>query len=57
MKAETEALVYEITKENMELLLDKRPEIAERLTRPLPGIGCGMQSLCSICRPSSKPLK
>jgi branched-chain amino acid transport system substrate-binding protein len=32
VKAETEALVYEITKENMELLLDKRPEIAEHLT-------------------------
>jgi CRP-like cAMP-binding protein len=32
VKAETEALVYEITKEDMELLLDKRPEIAERLT-------------------------
>ena len=32
VKAETDALVYEITKEDMELLLDKRPEIAERLT-------------------------
>jgi small-conductance mechanosensitive channel/CRP-like cAMP-binding protein len=32
VKAETEALVYEITKEDMEILLDKRPEIAERLT-------------------------
>jgi small-conductance mechanosensitive channel/CRP-like cAMP-binding protein len=32
VKAETEALVYEITKDDMELLLDKRPEIAERLT-------------------------
>jgi CRP-like cAMP-binding protein len=32
VKAETDALVYEITKENMELLLDKRPELAERLT-------------------------
>jgi len=32
VKAETDALVYEITKENMELLLDKRPEIAEHLT-------------------------
>src|SRR5919108_4171292 len=32
VKAETDALVYEITREDMELLLDKRPEIAERLT-------------------------
>ena len=32
MKAETDALVYEITREDMDLLLDKRPEIAERLT-------------------------
>jgi small-conductance mechanosensitive channel/CRP-like cAMP-binding protein len=35
VKAETEALVYEITKENMELLLEKRPEIAERLTETI----------------------
>ena len=35
VKAETDALVYEITKENMELLLDKRPEIAERLTETI----------------------
>lgn len=33
VQAETDALVYEITKEDMELLLDKRPEIAEQLTR------------------------
>jgi CRP-like cAMP-binding protein len=33
VKAETDALVYEITKEDMELLLDKRPEIAEQLTQ------------------------
>jgi CRP-like cAMP-binding protein len=32
VKAETEALVYEITREDMERLLDKRPEIAEHLT-------------------------
>jgi len=32
VKAETEALVYEVTREDMDLLLDKRPEIAERLT-------------------------
>jgi CRP-like cAMP-binding protein len=32
VKAETDALVYEITKEDMERLLGKRPEIAERLT-------------------------
>jgi len=31
--AETDALVYEITKEDMELLLEKRPEIAEQLAR------------------------
>lgn len=33
VKAETDTVVYEITKENMELLLDKRPEIAEQLAR------------------------
>jgi len=33
VKAETGVLVYEITKEDMELLLDKRPEIAEQLTQ------------------------
>ena len=32
VQAETEALVYELTKEDMELVLAKRPEIAERLT-------------------------
>lgn len=35
MKAETDALVYEITREDMERLLDKRPEIAERLTETI----------------------
>jgi small-conductance mechanosensitive channel/CRP-like cAMP-binding protein len=33
VQAETDALVYEITKEDMERLLDKRPEIAEQLTQ------------------------
>lgn len=33
VKAETDAVVYEITKEDMELLLDKRPEIADRLAQ------------------------
>jgi small-conductance mechanosensitive channel/CRP-like cAMP-binding protein len=33
VKAETEAVVYEITKEDMELLFDKRPEVAEQLAR------------------------
>jgi small-conductance mechanosensitive channel/CRP-like cAMP-binding protein len=33
VKAETEALVYEITKEDMEVLLNKRPEIAEQLSK------------------------
>jgi CRP-like cAMP-binding protein len=32
VQAETEALVYELTKEDMELVLAKRPELAERLT-------------------------
>lgn len=35
VKAETEALVYEITKEDMEILLDRRPEIAEQLTQTI----------------------
>ena len=32
VKAETDVLVYEITKEDMELFVEKRPEIAERLS-------------------------
>jgi CRP-like cAMP-binding protein len=35
VKAETDALVYEITKEDIELLLDKRPEIADALSRAM----------------------
>ncbi|MDH3603398.1 MAG: cyclic nucleotide-binding domain-containing protein, partial [Candidatus Tectomicrobia bacterium] len=33
VKAETDTLVYEVTKEDMEMLLDKRPEIAESLSQ------------------------
>ena len=33
VKAETDALVYEVTKDDMELLLEKRPEIAESLSQ------------------------
>jgi small-conductance mechanosensitive channel/CRP-like cAMP-binding protein len=35
VKAATDVLVYEITKEDIELLLEKRPEIAERLTETI----------------------
>lgn len=33
VKTETDAVLYEMTKEDMEILLDKRPEIAEQLAR------------------------
>ena len=33
VKAAVDSLVYEITKDDLELILDKRPEIAEHLTQ------------------------